>query len=66
MTRPAPYLSRVALLALTYYVTGRLGLLLAYPLVLWLLGVFDLWELQLARHALAQPQMLLRWVLRRT
>jgi O-antigen/teichoic acid export membrane protein len=44
----------------------RLGILLAYPLVLWLLGVFDLWELQLARRALAQPQMLLRWVLRRT
>jgi hypothetical protein len=34
--------------------------------VLWLLGVFELWELQLARRALAQPQMLLRWVLRRT
>jgi O-antigen/teichoic acid export membrane protein len=54
--------SRVQLLS----IAGRLGLLLAYPLVLWLLGVFDLWELQLARRALAQPQMLLRWVLRRT
>jgi O-antigen/teichoic acid export membrane protein len=47
-------------------IASRLGLLLAYPLVLWLLGVFDLWELQLARRALAQPQLLLRWVLRRT
>jgi hypothetical protein len=47
-------------------IISRLGLLLAYPLALWLLGVFDLWELQLARRALAQPQMLLRWVLRRT
>jgi O-antigen/teichoic acid export membrane protein len=44
----------------------RLGLLLAYPLVLWLLHVFELWELQLARRALAQPQTLLRWVLRRS
>jgi O-antigen/teichoic acid export membrane protein len=54
--------SRVQLLS----IASRHGLLLAYPLVLWLLGVFDLWELQLARRALAQPQMLLRWVLRRT
>jgi O-antigen/teichoic acid export membrane protein len=54
--------SRVELLS----IASRLGLLLAYPLVLWLLGVFDLWELQLARRALAQPQLLLRWVLRRT
>jgi O-antigen/teichoic acid export membrane protein len=54
--------SRVDLLSIAI----RLGLLLAYPLVLWLLRVFDLWELQLARRALAQPQMLLRWVLRRT
>jgi O-antigen/teichoic acid export membrane protein len=46
-------------------IASRLGLLLAYPLLLWLLGVFDLWELQLARRALAQPQLLLRWVLRR-
>jgi len=49
-----------------FSIASRLGLLLAYPLVLWLLGVFDLWELQLARRALAQPQILLRWVLRRT
>jgi O-antigen/teichoic acid export membrane protein len=54
--------SRVELLS----IASRLGLLLAYPLALWLLGVFDLWELQLARRALAQPQMLLRWMLRRT
>jgi O-antigen/teichoic acid export membrane protein len=47
-------------------IASRLGLLLAYPLLLWLLGVFELWELQLARRALAQPQLLLRWVLRRT
>jgi hypothetical protein len=44
----------------------RLGLLLAYPLLLWLLRVFEFWELQLARRALAQPQLLLRWVVRRT
>lgn len=44
----------------------RLGLLLAYPLLLWLLRVFEIWELQLARRALAQPQTLLRWVLRRS
>jgi O-antigen/teichoic acid export membrane protein len=49
-----------------FSIASRLGLLLAYPLVLWLLGVFELWELQLARRALAQPQILLRWVLRRT
>jgi O-antigen/teichoic acid export membrane protein len=49
-----------------FSIASRLGLLLAYPLVLWLLGVFDLWELQLARRALAQPQLLLRWILRRT
>jgi hypothetical protein len=54
--------SRVQLLS----IASRFGLLLAYPLVLWLLGVFELWELQLARRALAQPQTLLRWVLRRT
>jgi O-antigen/teichoic acid export membrane protein len=54
--------SHVELLSLV----SRLGLLLAYPLALWLLGVFELWELQLVRRALAQPQMLLRWVLRRT
>jgi O-antigen/teichoic acid export membrane protein len=54
--------SRVELLS----IASRIGLLLAYPLVLWLLRVFDLWELQLARRALAQPQLLLRWVLRRT
>jgi O-antigen/teichoic acid export membrane protein len=47
-------------------ILARLGLLLAYPLALWLLGVFEFWELQLARRALAQPQTLLRWVLRRT
>jgi O-antigen/teichoic acid export membrane protein len=44
----------------------RLGLLLAYPLLLWLLGIFELWELQLVRRALAQPQLLLRWMVRRT
>jgi O-antigen/teichoic acid export membrane protein len=54
--------SRVELIS----IASRLSQLLDYPLVLRLLGVFELWELQLARRALAQPQMLLRWVLRRT
>lgn len=42
----------------------RLGLWLAFPLLLLLLRVFDLWEVQLFRRVLAQPSQLLRWLRR--
>lgn len=38
------------------------GLLLAYPLLLWLARCFDAWEVRLIAQALRQPRRLLGWV----
>lgn len=50
--------------ALSLIVRGLL--LCAYLPLLWLLGIFEPWELQLARRAIRQPRLLLQWMLGRT
>jgi O-antigen/teichoic acid export membrane protein len=40
----------------------RITLFLLYPVTLWLFGVFEVWELQLFKQTIMQPQKLLKWL----